>query len=74
MGEDVVSACLNFINSCDFPKGLNDTSIFLIPNKLQPECLSDMRPIALCNVLHKIVAKMFTNRMKSVLDTVISES
>lgn len=57
MGEDVVSAYLNFINNCDFPKGLNDTSIDSIPKKSQPEYLSDMRLIALCNVLYKILAK-----------------
>lgn len=46
-----MSAGLNFVNSCDFPKGLNDTSIVLISKKPQPEYISDMRPIALCNVL-----------------------
>lgn len=57
MGEDVVSAFLNFINKCDFPKGSNDTSIFLIPKKSHPEYLSDMRSIAICNVLYKTLAK-----------------
>lgn len=32
-GEDAISACLNFINSCDFPKGLNDISIILFLEK-----------------------------------------
>ncbi|KAH9722180.1 reverse transcriptase domain-containing protein [Citrus sinensis] len=74
VGEDVVQACLNFINSCSFPVGLNDTSIILIPKKQQPETLADMRPIALCNVLYKIISKMLANRMRAVLASVVSEA
>lgn len=48
--------------------------IYIYILKTQPEFLTDMRPIALCNVLYKIVAKMLANRMKLVLDSVISES
>ncbi|KAK9174651.1 hypothetical protein WN944_029688 [Citrus x changshan-huyou] len=74
IGKDVVSACLSFIHSCSFPVGLNDISIVLIPKKQRPEVLSDIRPIALCNVLYKIVSKNLANRIKSVLDSVISKS
>ena len=51
-----------------------NTSIVLIPNKQWPKVLSDMRLITLCNVLYKIVSKMLANRMKSVLDSVVSKS
>lgn len=47
VGEDVVLACLTFINNCSFFVGLNDTSIVLIPKKQQLETLADMRLIAL---------------------------
>ena len=74
VGKDVVHAALEFITNCTLPVGVNDTSIVLIPKNQQPETLADMRPIALCNVLYKIVSKMLTNRMKIVLPTVISNA
>ncbi|KAH9786028.1 reverse transcriptase domain-containing protein [Citrus sinensis] len=74
VGGDVTAACLNFIDNCEFPDELNATAIVLIPKKSKPEYLADLRPIALCNVLYKIVAKMLANRMKAVLSLIISEN
>ncbi|XP_019166667.1 PREDICTED: uncharacterized protein LOC109162418 [Ipomoea nil] len=39
------------------PEGLNDTNVVLIPKKDVPETVADMRPIALSNVLYRIMAK-----------------
>jgi len=74
VGVDVTAFVINCLNSCSFPPGLNDTNVVLIPKKQVPEKVSDLRPIALCNVVYKVMAKVIANRMKHLLDNIISES
>lgn len=53
---------------------LNETNIVLVPKKNNPSTLSELRPIALCNVVMKIITKVIANRLKLQLETVISDS
>lgn len=64
---------MKWANQKHFPDGLNDTIISLIPKCDAPDNMKDLRPISLCNVLHKVFAKTITNRLKIVLPKVISE-
>ncbi|XP_019186532.1 PREDICTED: uncharacterized protein LOC109181235 [Ipomoea nil] len=74
VGEDVTRFIMHALNSGEFPEGLNDTNIILIPKKEVPETVADLRPIALSNVIYRIMAKMLTNRMKTLMSDLISES
>lgn len=73
-GGHVITSCLSFLNNGSLPDHLNDTFIVLIPKKKQPESLSDLRPISLCNVLYKIISKVLANMLKKVLNPVLSDS
>lgn len=44
----------------------------LIPKEDKPSSLGSFRPISLCNVSIKIVSKMIVNKLKEVLDAIIS--
>ncbi|XP_019179708.1 PREDICTED: uncharacterized protein LOC109174921 [Ipomoea nil] len=74
VGEDVSKFIVNCLNSGSLPEGLNDTNVVLIPKKDVPETVADMRPIALSNVLYRIMAKVIANRMKPLMGNLISEA
>ncbi|XP_019168831.1 PREDICTED: uncharacterized protein LOC109164736 [Ipomoea nil] len=74
VGGDVSKFIVNCLNSGSLPEGLNDTNVVLIPKKDAPETVADMRPIALSNVLYRIMAKVIANRMKPLMGNLISEA
>lgn len=72
--EDVVAFCRNFMETGVVLEGLNRTLVCLIPKVKKPKCMSDLRPISLCNVLMRILSKVMTNILKPCLKSIISES
>lgn len=54
------------------PPSVNSTFIVLIPKVHKPVAVSEFRPINLCNLLYKIIAKTLANRLKKVLPNIIS--
>jgi hypothetical protein len=56
------------------PDGVNETTIVPIPKVNEPETLAPFRPISLCNVIYKLVSKCFVNRLRPMLDGIISEA
>jgi hypothetical protein len=69
---EVGKAVLDFVNFGNFDHSINTTHIVLIPKKKNPSRVTDYRPISLCNVLYKLMAKVLANRMKHVLNLIIS--
>ena len=74
IGDNVVEAVLFCLNSGSLISGLNHTCISLIPKVKNPKFVTEFRPIALCNILYKLVSKVLANRLKKVLPYIISES
>lgn len=63
-GKEVFKCCQDWLEDGAFSASVNDTTLVLIPKKDHVEEVKDLRPIALCNVLYKIVAKVLANRLK----------
>lgn len=68
----VSQAVLKFLNGGDLPEEVNRTLLVLIPKVSNPQELSQYRPISLCNVLYKICSKTMANRLRCILDEVVS--
>jgi hypothetical protein len=56
------------------PDGFNETTIVLIPKSKNACHLKDFRPISLCNVVYKVVAKCIVNRLRLLLQDLISHN
>ena len=54
-------------------RALNATFIALIPKRENAITPDGFRPIALCNMVYKIISKEIANRLKPLLPTLISE-
>lgn len=74
LGKEVFSCCKQWLDEVLFPEALFETTIVLILKKENAESMSDYRPIALCNVLYKILAKVLANRLKKIIQGLISEN
>lgn len=74
VGNDIVTMCNQFLQTSQLQPGLNSTNLVLIPKVSKPQNMGDLRPIALCNVMYKIITKILANRLKSVLGDIISEN
>lgn len=69
----VTAAVLGFLNGGEMPEEINQTLLVLIPKVMNPQDLAQYRPISLCNVLYKICSKTLANRLRGILDEVVSE-
>ena len=53
-------------------RALNSNFLALIPKESGTEDPGKLRPIALCNVIYKIITKVIANRLKPILPLIIS--
>lgn len=70
--EGVLTTCLHILNEGGNIAHLNHTYIALIPKVEKPRQVTKFRPISLCNVIYRILAKTMANRLKYMLHHIIS--
>jgi hypothetical protein len=70
--EEVLGCIKNFFQNHFLLKELNHTHIALIPKQSGSHTVHHFRPISLCNIIYKIITKLLSTRLKSMLPKIIS--
>lgn len=73
-GEEVVELVQNCFRFGELTPGMNHSFLALAPKVKHPSIRSDYKPIALCNVLYKVVTKILTSRISPFLNCLIDQS
>ena len=72
--EEVMDFFKEFFEQKKFVRSLNATFLVMIPKKGNVEDIKDYKPISLLVGLYKILAKILANRLRRVIDKVVSPS
>ena len=64
----------HFHRSSKFERSLNASFLSLIPKKINALNIKDFRPISLVGSVYKLLSKVLANKLRRVLDKLISES
>ncbi|PKU86233.1 integrator complex subunit 11 [Dendrobium catenatum] len=56
------------------PNGVKATALAIIPKHKNATAISEYRPIASCNVIYKIIAKVLAERLKPVMNLIVKDN
>ena len=73
VGTNVLNVVLNVLNSGMSLSEINRTNIALVPKTNNPQRMTDVRTISLCNVVYKLISKTLANHLKAILPHIITE-
>lgn len=68
----MVEMVLHFFQIGHMLRQLNHSFLVLLPKINHPTLIEQFRPISLCNVAYKVIAKILTGRLKEVISKLIS--
>lgn len=71
--NDFISVFKNFHRTGKLSKGISSSFMVLIPKDFRTRTLSEFRPISLINGIYKMVSKVLSFRLHSVLSNVIAK-
>lgn len=67
VGQGVISAVKGVFAASSCLESVNETFIVLISQKVKLDFVYEFRPISLCNMVYKIVSKVLSNGLKTIL-------
>ncbi|KAL5574665.1 hypothetical protein UlMin_016364 [Ulmus minor] len=71
VGGDVIALVQEFFRSNRLLPELNYSNIFLIPKTDKPTSMNHYKPISVCNLVYKVIAKLLADRIKPLLHDLI---
>lgn len=74
VGPAVTMEIQGFFTSGTLARSINKTYVRLIPKTVGAKTVEEYIPIALCNIYYKIISKLISIRLKTVLGDIISEN
>lgn len=72
MGDDLCQLVKQVFRNSDLVETLNETYITLIPKLDNVSRLKDFKPIGLCNVSYKIITKILAQRLRPLMEKLVS--
>ncbi|GAU20604.1 hypothetical protein TSUD_33400 [Trifolium subterraneum] len=71
VGDDIFHLVKTAFSTGNFDHNISNTLIALIPKIDTPKTFKDFRPISLCNIVYKLIAKVLVHRLRPILDNII---
>jgi hypothetical protein len=72
--EDLLKVVLESQSLSKVLSSLNETFLVLIPKKQDVVSFEDYMPISCCNLIYKLISKIIANRLKPILNNIISRN
>ncbi|KAK9723972.1 hypothetical protein RND81_05G038200 [Saponaria officinalis] len=70
-GPDIIAAVKDFFLTNKLLRAVNTTVLTLVPKVENPTQVTQVRPIACCTVIYKVISKVLANRLQLVLSDFI---
>ncbi|XP_020690503.2 uncharacterized protein LOC110105345 [Dendrobium catenatum] len=74
LGPMVCRAIKSFFLKGYLPNGVKATALAIIPKHKNAASINEFRPIALCNDLYKIIAKVMADRLRPVISMLVKNN
>lgn len=74
VGDAVIAEIQAFFTTCKITPALNHTFLVLLPKVHSAFKVDQFRPIALCNVVYKLITKIIVGRLRPLLDLIVHPS
>ncbi|KAL9667444.1 hypothetical protein QQ045_001803 [Rhodiola kirilowii] len=71
--DDLIKAVQGFFQGLTLPGAITATNLVLIPKKLNASRVDQLRPISLCNFIHKVISGILNARISLLLPRIISQ-